>query len=63
MARRCEICEKGITTGHTVSHSNKHTKRRWKPNLQRVKILKDGRPVKAYVCTACIRSGKVTKAV
>lgn len=39
------------------------TKRRFEPNLQRVRVLIEGAPRRAYVCTRCLRSGKVTKAV
>jgi len=37
------------------------TKRRWNPNLRRVHALVQGAPKTIKVCTACIRSGKVTK--
>ena len=39
------------------------TKRRFDPNLQRVRMLVNGSPKRAYVCTRCLKSGKVTKAV
>jgi len=61
MANKCEICGKGPMTGHQVSHSNRKTKRTLSPNLQRVKALVDGRPVRLRACTRCIRSGKVQK--
>lgn len=38
------------------------TKRRFDVNLQRVRIVRDGRPVRAYVCTRCLRADKVQKA-
>ncbi|HBT20043.1 MAG TPA: 50S ribosomal protein L28 [Peptococcaceae bacterium] len=63
MGRRCAICGKGPKTGHNVSHSNLKTKRVWAPNLQRVKILLNGTPRRALVCTRCIRSGKIQKAL
>ena len=62
MAQRCEICGKGPTTGHRISHAHNLTKRRWLPNLQRVRALVDGRPKRLRVCTRCIRSGRVLKA-
>ena len=61
MAQRCEICGKGPLTGHNVSHAHNVTKRRWLPNLQRVRALVDGRPQHVKVCTECIRSGRVVK--
>jgi len=62
MARVCDICGKGPTSGNNVSHANNRTRRRWYPNLQPVRILVDGKPKRIRACTACIRSGKVVKA-
>jgi large subunit ribosomal protein L28 len=45
----------------SVSHSHVRTKRRWNPNIQRVRALINGSPKRLYVCTGCIRAGKVTK--
>ena len=59
VAKVCDICGKKPVTGHNVSHSHKLTKRRWLPNLQKVKVTVDGETKKLRVCTACIRSGKV----
>ena len=65
MARACEVCGKTLQRGQNVSHANNKTKRVFRPNLQQIRILdKDnGSRRKALVCTRCIRSGKVTKAV
>ena len=62
MARVCDICGKGPTSGNNVSHANNKTRRRWYPNLQPVRILVDGQPKRIRACTACIRSGRVVKA-
>jgi large subunit ribosomal protein L28 len=62
MAQRCEICGKGPMTGSKISHAHNVTKRRWLPNLQRVRAMVDGRPKYIRVCTRCLRSGKVVKA-
>ena len=62
MARVCEICGKGPMTGNNVSHANNKTKRRWLPNLQRVRAIVDGKPKRIRVCTSCIRSNRVVKA-
>jgi len=62
MARTCDICGKGPTSGNNVSHANNRTRRRWYPNLQPVRVLVDGQPKRIRACTACIRSGKVVKA-
>ncbi len=59
----CYVCGKIRAVGNNVSHSNRKTKRVFKPNLQRIKIVTDSGPKKTYVCTRCIRSGKITKAI
>jgi large subunit ribosomal protein L28 len=60
---KCEFCDKGVTFGIKVSHSHRRTNRTWKPNVKRVKAIVDGTPTHVYVCTRCLRSGKVTRAV
>ncbi len=61
MAKVCEICGKGPVTGNNVSHAHNKTRRRWLPNLQRVKTNVNGTVKRIQVCTTCIKSGKVTK--
>ena len=63
MAKRCDICNKETSTGSNVSHSNRKTKREWKPNIQKVRALKDGSVKRINVCTRCIRAGKVNRAI
>jgi large subunit ribosomal protein L28 len=63
MAKVCHVCNKGPSFGHSRSHSMVATKRRFNPNLQKVRILDNGAPTRAYVCTRCLKAGKVTKAV
>lgn len=60
--RQCAVCGKGPSVGHNVSHANNKSKRRWNPNLQRVKANLDGTVRYIKACTRCIRSGKVKKA-
>ena len=63
MARKCEVCGKGPRFGHNVSHAHNLTQKIWLPNLQRVRA-RVGKTVKRIkVCTRCLRSGKVVKAV
>ena len=62
MAKRCEICGKGPIVGNNVSHAHNLTKRRWLPNLQKVRANVDGKNKRITVCTECIRSGRVQKA-
>lgn len=61
MAKVCEICGKRPHSGHNVSHAVNRTLRRFKPNLQKITVDVDGRPVKMTVCTRCIKAGKVKK--
>lgn len=61
MAKRCEICGKGPATGNNVSHAHNKSRRRWLPNLQRVRAMVDGRIQRVRACTRCIRDGKVVK--
>lgn len=60
---KCEICGKGVTFGKKYSHSHIRTNRQWKPNVQRVKVILEKTPTKLYVCTRCLRSGKVQRAL
>lgn len=60
---KCEICGKGVSFGIKVSHSHRRTNRTWKPNVKRVKVLVNGASAHVNVCTRCLRSGKVTRAV
>ncbi|MDR2161228.1 MAG: 50S ribosomal protein L28 [Desulfovibrio sp.] len=62
MAKVCEHCGKTPCTGNLVSHSNVKTKRRFLPNLQKVRHqYPDGSVRTVTLCTRCIRSGLVTK--
>ena len=62
MANFCYVCNKGPATGNRVSNANNRTKRRFMPNLQRVRILENGRTVRVRICTRCLEAGKVQKA-
>ncbi|RME50776.1 MAG: 50S ribosomal protein L28 [Caldilineae bacterium] len=53
---RCEICNKGPQFGHNVSHSMRHTKRQWKPNIQKTTIIEKGRKRTIKVCSRCLRT-------
>ena len=46
MAKVCDICGKKPVTGYNVSHAHNKTKKRWYPNLQSVKCVVNGQPVK-----------------
>jgi large subunit ribosomal protein L28 len=77
MARVCEVCGKGTQMGNSVETRGKAkylggvgtkitgiSRRKFKPNLQRVKVTTpNGTNKTMRVCAACLRSGAVTKAV
>ena len=77
MARICEICGKGPQMGNSVSIRGKAkylggvgtkitgiSRRQFRPNLQRIRITtQNGTNKRIRVCTQCIRSGAVTKAI
>jgi large subunit ribosomal protein L28 len=62
MAKVCHSCGKGPAFGHSRSHSMVATKRRFDPNLQKVRIQEDGAKRRVYVCTRCLKANKVIKA-
>ncbi len=62
MSQECEICGKRPQVGNNVSHANNKSKRRFLPNLQKVRAqLKSGEVKSLRVCTRCLRSGAVCK--
>jgi large subunit ribosomal protein L28 len=64
MARVCEYCGKKPVFGNNVSHAHNVTNRSWNPNIQRVRVKAPGGGTKRVkVCTRCLRSGAVQKAV
>jgi large subunit ribosomal protein L28 len=76
MARQCEICGKGPSTGNTISRRGKAkylggvgrkvtgiSKRQFKPNLQKMKVVINGTVQRIKVCTQCLRSGKVQRPI
>ena len=63
MGKFCEVCAKGTISGHNVSHSNRKTNRIWAPNVQRVRVVVNGTAKRMNVCTRCLRSGNVQRAL
>ncbi|HWZ65907.1 MAG TPA: 50S ribosomal protein L28 [Patescibacteria group bacterium] len=63
MAARCELTGKGKQFGNNVSFSMRHTKRVWKPNLQKKTFMIDNQKVTMYLCTAAIRTLKKKKII
>ena len=62
MSKICDICGKKPTFGHNISHSHRKTKRRWNPNIQKVRATIDGTPTQLNVCAKCMKAGKVPRA-
>jgi large subunit ribosomal protein L28 len=62
MALACEVCGKKPQYGNTISHAHNVTRRRWNPNLRRVRTVIKGVQKRMRVCTACIRAGRIQKA-
>ncbi len=61
---KCSICGKGAHFGNNVSHSHRRSNRMWKSNIKSVRCKVNGsdNTKKMYVCTSCLRSGKVERA-
>jgi len=63
MAQRCDICGKGPSVGHRISHAHNVTKRRWLANLVSLRGTVGGAVKRLRVCTRCLKAGKVVKVV
>jgi large subunit ribosomal protein L28 len=62
MSYKCDICGKRPMFGHSISHAHNVTRRKFMPNLQRVRVRVDGRVKRMRICTRCLKAGKVRKA-
>lgn len=62
MARVCDLCGKGSMPGHNVSHAKNRSKRRWYPNLHKVRVEVEGQIKTLKICTRCLKSDRVKKA-
>jgi large subunit ribosomal protein L28 len=63
MSKICDVCGKGPVYGNNVSHAHNKTRRRWEPNLQKVRVFTDGTVKRLKVCTTCLKSNRVNKAI
>ena len=62
MAAVCDVCGKGPGLGHSVSHSQRKTNRRWNPNIQSVRAkVSASQRQRINVCTSCLKAGKVVR--
>jgi len=60
---KCQICSKQTRFGNTRSHAMNANSRTWKANIRKVRVVENGTSKTISVCTRCLRSGKVTRAV
>ena len=60
---KCELTGKIPQSGNNVSHANDKTRRVWKPNLKKLRVVMKGSIKTIKICTRCLKSGKVKKAV
>ncbi|MDH6363842.1 large subunit ribosomal protein L28 [Enterococcus sp. PF1-24] len=61
MAKVCYFTGRKTQSGNNRSHAMNATKRTVKPNLQKVRVLIDGKPKKVWVSTRALKSGKVER--
>ena len=62
MSKICYICGKQPIFGNNVSHAHNKTKRRWDPNLHKMRIIEDGQVRAVKMCTSCLKKGNYQKA-
>ena len=60
---KCDVCGKGLMFGIKVSHSHRRSNRTWAPNVRRIRVIENGAVKTKNVCTRCIRSNKITRAI
>ena len=63
MSKKCDVCNKGPMFGNNVSHAKNATRRRWNPNLKKMRVNLHGSIKSMKVCTSCLKANKVTKAI
>ncbi len=63
MSRVCDVCGKGSQVGNHRSHAMNANKRRFYPNLQKIKAEIDGKVKAIKICTSCLKANKVKKVV
>ena len=76
MARVCEVCEKRTRSGGSIARrglpkkkggvglkTTGHTKRKFYPNLQKIRVQEAGGVRRLTVCTRCIKSGRIKKPI
>lgn len=59
---KCDVCGKGVHFGNNVSHSHRRSNKIWKSNVKSVRCKVNGNNKRMYVCTSCLKSGRVERA-
>ncbi len=60
---KCDVCGKGVSFGIKLSHSHRRSNKKWKPNIRKVRVILKGTPKTLSVCSRCLRSNLVQRAV
>lgn len=60
---KCEVCGKGVSFGIRISHSHRRSNKMWKANIRKVKAIVNGTPKTVNVCSRCLRSNLVKRAI
>ncbi|GGN49502.1 MULTISPECIES: 50S ribosomal protein L28 [Oceanobacillus] len=61
MARKCVVTGRKTSSGNLRSHAMNSNRRKWKANVQKVRIMVDGKPKRVYVSARALKSGKVER--
>jgi large subunit ribosomal protein L28 len=61
MAAVCDICGKTPGFGNKISHSHRRSRRRFDPNIHKMRVMVDGAPKRLAVCTKCLKANKVAR--
>lgn len=61
MARKCAITGRKTGSGNKRSHALNSNRRKWKANVQKVRIMVDGKPKRVYVSARALKSGKIER--
>jgi len=61
MARKCVITGRGTGSGNTRSHALNSNRRKWKSNVQKVRVMINGKPQRVYVSARALKSGKIER--
>lgn len=63
MAKYCQVCGKGTISGNSITHSDRKIRRTWKPNVRTIAVVENGKTSRKTVCTRCMRTGKIQRAI